>query len=70
MVDETETELEKLHKRLAELEKKAQPVVINGYLKLKAFLNKYIEKYPVYACWTSGAVSAAAMYMVRKWFQF
>lgn len=65
-----ETELERLHKRLAELEQKTEPTAIKAYLKFKAFLTKYIEKYPVYAAWVSGVIGAGVMYIVRLWFSF
>lgn len=76
MIDEVikpvseDSEIEKLHKRLAELEHKAKPVLVHGYLSLKTFLDRYVQKYPVAASWTSGGVGAILMYMVRKWFSF
>lgn len=62
-----ETELEALHKRLKELEAKTEPAVVTWYLKLKAFLNKYIHKYPVYSVWASGILGSGIMYIVRPW---
>lgn len=73
---EEQSEIEKLHAKLKELEHKATPVIVKGYLAFKAFLSKYINKYPVYAAWVSGGVGAGFMFyglkalVALKWFSF
>lgn len=67
---EEESELKKLMKRLDEMDNKATPVIVAGYLKFKAFLNKHINKYPVPSAWISAVFGAFLMYWARRWFQF
>ncbi len=69
-VKEEDSDIKKLWKRLDEMENKATPVIVAGYLKFKAFLSKYVNKYPAYAAWVSAVLGGGAMYMVRSWFSF